>query len=382
MVGVALVLFTLAEYDSPALAGLVTFASIFPGLVVSPIAGALLDRHGRIRLVALDYVVAMSAMLLISGLAAADALPAALLVGIAVVSSLTGILSVTGLRSLFPLMVPKPLWERANAVDSNGYVIATILGPPIAAALVALAGPQVAVAIIAVPFGLAAVSVIGVREPRPDVVSTGSLFVDAWEGLKYTWHNATLRGLGFSISIANLAGGMWTIVIPLLVVNVYGYSAAVVGLVFAASGVAGLISTFLFGRTDTRGREWGMLVVPLLLSAPVVGMLLPAAGVFGPITPEAGLVLILISQALFGLLAGPLDIALFTVRQRRTDPAWLGRAFAVSMAFNFVGYPIGSALTGALVEDSLGTAIWLGVGACVVSGIVAAVLIPAKAPAA
>jgi hypothetical protein len=120
----------------------------------------------------------------------------------------------------------------------------------------------------------------------------------------------------------------------------------------------------------------------LLLSAPVVGMLLPAAGVFGPIAPEAGLVLILCSQALFGLLAGPLDIALFTVRQRRTDPAWLGRAFAVSMAFNFVGYPIGSALTGALVEDSLGTAIWLGVGACVVSGIVAAVLIPAKAPAA
>ncbi len=34
MVGVALVLFTLEAYDSPALAGLVTFVSVFPGLVI------------------------------------------------------------------------------------------------------------------------------------------------------------------------------------------------------------------------------------------------------------------------------------------------------------------------------------------------------------
>ena len=49
MVSVALVLFTLDRYDSAAFAGLVTFASVFPGLLISPIAGALLDRHGRIR---------------------------------------------------------------------------------------------------------------------------------------------------------------------------------------------------------------------------------------------------------------------------------------------------------------------------------------------
>ena len=34
---------------------------------------------------------------------------------------------------------------------------------------------------------------------------------------------------------------------------------------------------------------------------------------------------------------GPFDISLFTLRQRRTDPAWFGRAFAVSMSLNFVG---------------------------------------------
>src|SRR3954466_11956855 len=128
MVGVALVLFTLAEYHSPALTGLVTFASVFPGIVVAPIAGALLDRHGRTRLVMLDYAVALVALVLIGGLGLAHALSVPLLLGIALVSSLTTVLSATGLRSLFPLIVPERLWERVNAIDSNGYLVATILG--------------------------------------------------------------------------------------------------------------------------------------------------------------------------------------------------------------------------------------------------------------
>jgi len=64
MVAVAIVLFTLTSYRSAALAGVATFFNIFPGLLVSPIAGALLDRHGRMLLVALDYVVALAALTL------------------------------------------------------------------------------------------------------------------------------------------------------------------------------------------------------------------------------------------------------------------------------------------------------------------------------
>src|SRR3990170_8294409 len=96
MVSIALVLFTLDRYGSPAFAGLVTFASVFPGLLIAPVAGALLDRHGRIRLVLLDYVVALLAMAVIGVLALLDMLPGPLLVLIAVVSSLTSILSHVG----------------------------------------------------------------------------------------------------------------------------------------------------------------------------------------------------------------------------------------------------------------------------------------------
>jgi MFS family permease len=381
MVGVALVLFALAVYDSPPLAGIVTFASVVPGLLIAPIAGALLDRHGRVRLMMLDYVVATVSLALIGVLALAGLLPPPLLVLIVVVTSLTSILSIVGLRTIFPIMVPSHLWERVNAVDSNGYVVATILGPPLAASLVAILGAPEALIAIAVPFGLAALVLIGMPEPETESASTGDLFADAWAGLRYAWGNPTIRGLGFSLSILNLGWGAMTIVIPLIVLRVLGYGDAMVGFVFAASGVSGMVSAFLFGRMDTRGREWPLLVIPIALMAPLVALLLPAAGLLGPIQPEVGVTLLVVMMFMFGLLNGATDIALFTVRQRRTDPAWMGRAFAVSMAFNFIGYPIGAAIAGAIVTVSMAATIWFGVVAVVVSAFATAILVPARDPA-
>ena len=269
MVSVAIVLFALAEYQSAMVAGIVTFASLFPGIVFSPLAGALLDRHGRVRLIGLDYLVAMATMLLVGGLAIAGLLNEVLLVIIAAVSSVTGPLSQTGLRSLFPLMTPRHLWERINALDSSGYVVATIIGPPAAALLVALLGPRLAVMAIGIPYLIAAIAIVGVREPASAPSSSGRLLPDAWEGLRYVWGNRSLRGLGFSISTLNIAGGMGTIVVPLIVLETWAARRRWSGLVFALSGVAGVHSGRPRGPLDSRRREWRLLVLPMIPMAPV-----------------------------------------------------------------------------------------------------------------
>jgi len=376
MAGVALVLFTLHEYNSPLLAGVVTFVSTFPGIVFSPIAGALLDRHGRIRLIALDYVIACASVLLIGALALADALPPALLVLIACVSSITAPLSQTGLRSLFPLLVPENLWERVNAVDSNGYLIASVLGPSLAAGLFAIVGPQLAVAAIGVLYGLAAISLIGARDPAHQSMASSSLLADTAEGLRYAWHNRTIRGLIFGIGALNLAGGIQTIVVPVLVLDRLNAADYAVGAVFALSGIAGIVSVFLFGRVDSRGREWRMLVYPMALIAPVLALLLVSNS--EPMVAAPALALALIGATMFvmGALNGPLDIGLFTIRQRRTSAQMMGRAFAVSMALNFSGFPIGAALAGVVAEQSLDLAIVLAVVAAAAGTVFTAVLVP------
>ena len=368
MVTVGMVLFTLTRYHSPELAGFVTFIGIVPGLLVSPLAGAILDRHGRTRFILLDFLIAAGSLALIGGLALLDLLPPWLLILIAGVSALTGPFSNVGLRSLFPLMAPQHLWERVNAVDSNGYVIATIFGPPAAAVLIALVGGPIAIVIIGLVFAIAAIVLLPVPDPESETTTTGSLLQDAWLGLRYTWSNATLRGLGFSITTLNIAGGITTIVVPLIVLERLGLGEIVVGIVWAIQGIVGLVAGLLAGRVDTRNRERGLIAWPMFLWAPAVALLLWPGGIVG----------VIVSMAVQGVLAGPMDVAMFTVRQRRTDPQWLGRAFAVSMSFNFAGYPIGSAIGGAIAARSIDVAIVVAVVAALLGAVLAVRLIPAR----
>jgi predicted MFS family arabinose efflux permease len=200
------------------------------------------------------------------------------------------------------------------------------------------------------------------------------VLADAWAGLRYTWRNRTLRGLGFMITLSNLAHGMTSIVLPLLIIERFGLSEVLVGVVFAVSGVAGMLSSFAFGRMDTRGKEWALLVWPQIALVPVVALLVVAAGL--PALP-LGLALLAVEMALVGILIGPMDIGLFTVRQRRTEPAWMGRAFAVSMAFNYLGMPVGAALAGLLADRSIEAAIVvLGIGGSILASLAAWFLVP------
>lgn len=374
MVSIVVILFALQRYNSPQLAGAVAFASIAPGMIVSPIAGALLDRHGRVRLIILDYIVAAASLFLVAGLSLAGELPAALLVAIAMVASITGPLSSSGLRSLFPLLVPESLWERVNAVDSNGWVLATVVGAPFGAVFAQILGFETALAIIAVAYLVAAVVIFGSPDPRTAVTSTGNLFRDAWLGLVYTWQNRTLRGLAISLSTMNLAGGVIQIVLPLLVLRRLGMGQEVVGYMFGLSGAFGVVSAFACGRLKTEGHEKRLILWPAACFIGTTAILLW----------PAGLLPIALCMAVSGLVNGPLDIAMFTLRQRRTDAAWMGRAFTVSMNLNFSGFPIGAALAGMLVAVSIEAAIVFGVAANVAAVILGWLMIPSgdETPAA
>src|SRR5258708_7676013 len=163
---VTVVLLVLHLYGSPSLAGLAICLGIGPGLLVSPLAGALLDRHPRVRLIRVDHVVAAMSLLLISGLTWAGRLSPWVLLAALAVSSLTAPLSDTGTRSMLPAVVPSRLWDKANALDSGGYVMAGLLGPPLGGVLVAAGGPAVAILVTGMLYGVAALTLGGLADPR------------------------------------------------------------------------------------------------------------------------------------------------------------------------------------------------------------------------
>jgi MFS family permease len=368
---IAIVLFVLARFHSPQLAGLTVFLSIFPGLIFSPVAGALLDRQGRVRLMILDYSLTAVIVALIAGLSLTHRLIPAILLPIATLMSLSNILSITGARSLFPLMVPRPLWDRANGLDSSGYALTSIIGPAVAGAMVAVFSPEGALFGTAAVVAAAAISLVRVPEPVERAAEPGPLAKDAWAALVYVVRHPTLRGLAVSISLSNLGFGTLTVGLPLLVLQRLHEGAATVGQVFAVFGVAGLISALLFGRMNSEGRERAMIAGPMVVEAVALTVLAFAGN----------LLLVFLSAVLAGLLVGAQDIGLFSLRQRRTDPAWFGRAFAVSMSLNYAGAPVGSAISGPLLARSITLTLLLGAAINVAAAVTTVTMIPRHAEA-
>jgi predicted MFS family arabinose efflux permease len=111
-----------------------------------------------------------------------------------------------------------------------------------------------------------------------------------------------------------------------------------------------------------------MIMAGILINVAAIAML-PFA---------ASLAVVAVAAVVLGVANGPLDIALFTLRQRRTDPAWFGRAFAVSMSLNYAGTPIGSGFAGPLVAWSLDAALWFAVIVSLMSALFLLLWVPSR----
>ncbi|CAM5409148.1 hypothetical protein MAUB1S_06954 [Mycolicibacterium aubagnense] len=348
MFGLTLVLFVLARFSSPALAGWLTFAAIAPGLLVSPVAGALLDRVGPTTAVRIDLTAsaAFIAAVSIAGWAGWASPP--VLFVLVVLFSLAGPLGASGTRTLLPRLVPAHALDRANALDTAVYAISDVVGPALAGLTVALLGPEAALSIIAFAYAGAAVCLSYVQR-LPGLASRhASLLRQTIEGIEMVARQPTLRGLAVSYSFYQVTWGVLVVVVPVFVAERYGVteSSSVTGALWAAMGIAGGIGALLAGHLRTTGRERHVMAV---------GMVVTALAAW-PVAAEFGLGGLAIGLMIAGMVSGPIDVALLTLRQRRTDPHQLGRVMSISMSLNLAGFPLGSAIAGMVITQSMSAA--------------------------
>ncbi len=377
MFALVIVLYVLQRFDSPVLAGWVVFAAMAPGLVISPLAGALLDRMGAAKAIAIDM--AASAALLL-GLAVADmagAVTAPLLLGFAATLSLTAPLGTAGIRVLIPRLVPNDALDRANALDTSSYALISVSGPAVAGVLFGFAGSQATLLVIVLLYIAAAISLVPLvrRTSTGHAGPSGSLVRGAWAGVLYVLRNASLRNLAISYALFQVSWGILIVVVPVVVVRELGAGAvadSVVGALWAAAGLAGGLGALYAGHLSTVGRERQFIAI---------GTLATAAALW-PVSASFGLVGLAIGLVLVGLLEGPIDVGVLSLRQRRTDPDWLGRVLAISMSFNMSGLPLGSAVGGIVVVHSAALAFALAALASVLAAAAAAYfLVPAASDA-
>jgi predicted MFS family arabinose efflux permease len=218
--------------------------------------------------------------------------------------------------------------------------------------------------IVASIFLVASISLIGVRMPASGHVSERSLLKEAKDAVGYVFANRVLRMLAGSLTLYSASQNAVLIAIPVLVLRRIHGSSTAVGLVISVFGLAGFVGGLVAGRVGTAGREKRIIARSCFVSA----------GAFAVMSMAHGYALLVAMMAIVGVCSAPLTVAMFSLRQRATDPAWYGRAFAVSMNLNYGLTPAGAAIVGAILSHSISAAfIFVGIIAAV-AGIWPAVL--------
>jgi MFS family permease len=377
MFALAIVLYVLERFDSPVLAGWIAFASMAPGLLISPLAGALLDRLGAAKAITIDMAASAGLLLALAATDIAGMVGEPLLLAFVALYSLTSPLGTAGIRVLIPRLVPKEALDHANALDTSSYALINVTGPAAAGVLFGFAGSQATLLVIVLLYIAATISLMPLmRRPLARRASgiraaaAGSLLSDAVAGVAYVVRHVSLRSLAISYALFQVSWGILVVAVPVVVMKELGAGAiadSVVGGLWAAAGLAGGLGALYAGHLSTVGRERQFIVI---------GTLATAVAIY-PVSASFGLVGLAVGLVLAGLLEGAVDVGVLSLRQRRTDPDWLGRVLAVSMSFNMSGLPLGSALGGIIVVHSPALAFAIAAVASVLAAAAAHLLVPA-----
>jgi predicted MFS family arabinose efflux permease len=124
----------------------------------------------------------------------------------------------------------------------------------------------------------------------------------------------------------------------------------------------------MVGRINSEQRERLMIAACIAVQAPIVAVLAFANSL--------GIVFVIAFIA--GAASSVINVGIFALRQRRTAPSWFGRAFAVSLSLNVAGQPIGSALSGPLLEHSIALPFLIAAAVNLVAAGAALALIPRR----
>jgi MFS family permease len=238
-------LLALSLDHSPVLAGWVTAATTLPPLLLQLPAGVLIERRSRWRVMIVSQVVrAISAFLLFLALLA-FAKPVAALLAAAVVEGICVVFYNTAELTSVPRVVQHELLPIAMAKNEARSQTSLLLGRPVGGLLFAVSRswPYIldALAGCAAIFSLMKVDK---EKLRPLTTAEPGIWRALRKGLKHLLHDRFLRNVLIVCTITNF---LFQIVILLFVVLAESQhrSGLFIGIILAASGLGGLIGSFV-----------------------------------------------------------------------------------------------------------------------------------------
>ncbi len=322
--------------------GVVAFASRIPTFVFAPLAGALVDRWDRRRLVLLAQILAMLQAGALAWLTLAQAITLEQLILLSLVLGLVNTLDVPARQSFMIEIVDRPA-DLGNAIALNSSMVnsARVLGPAIAGLLLKAVGAGFCFLLNAVSYVAVIASLLAMEvKPGERRAASGPILRNVADGLRYAFGFPPIRDLLLLISLVSLSGAAYTALLPVFAGEVLGGGAGLYGLLFAAAGVGALAAALLLAvRESPRGLPAWIAAAPAVLGAGLVGL---------GLSTSAWLSVLAMPVIGFGMVVQM--AASNTVLQTLVEDRLRGRVMSLySMAFMGM-VPLGSLLSGMMAR--------------------------------
>jgi MFS family permease len=347
---------------SELLLGMVGFCGQIPTLLLAPLAGVLVDRSPRHRILVLTQALSMLQSIALAALTFAGVIQVWHILVLQIVQGIINAFD-TPARQAFVVEMVEDRRDLANAIALNSSMVngSRILGPAIGGAVIATVGEAWCFTIDGVSylFVIASLMAMHVRAAVTPAVPGSHILDELRAGFRYVAGSVPIRTALILLAIVSAMGMPYTVLMPVIAATILNGGPHTLGFLMAATGVGALAGAlYLASRRSVVGLGRVTMVASLAFGGSLVAFSLSRS--------------LWLSLAILPVVGGGFMVQMAstnTILQTIVDDRLRGRVMAFyTMAFLGTA-PIGSLIAG-VVADRLGAPATIAIGglACVAAG--------------
>lgn len=344
----ALLIWAYEQTSKATTTAMFAFAAVLPFVFLSPVAGVLVDRIDRKKVMVLADLGAGIVTVIVFILYSLNKLQVCHLYLAAAFTGACESFQVPAYSSAITLLIPKEQYSRANGMISLAHSSAQISAPILAGILIPIISIQgiMIVDIISCLFAIASLLMVKIPNPelsREQSVSHLHCRKDLWFGLKYLWIHKGLFWLMFTFQIINfLAGLTYYGILPAMVLARSGNNQITLAYVQAALGAGGIVGSLIISIWGGPKRK-----VPAIVIAGTLSFILG-----DPLLAIGRMVSVWVIAAFLASFFIPfIAAAQNALWQSKVEPGIQGRVFSIRGMFQQASLMIGFLLGGYLADN-------------------------------
>lgn len=345
------------------LLGLVGFAGQIPTFLLSPVAGVIIDRFSRYKVLLITQILSLVQASVLAVLALTGVIQIWHIVLLSVIFGCINAFDTPSRHSFVIEMVEKKeVLGNAIALNSLMFNGARLIGPSIAGVMLATTGEGVCFLINAISYIFVIGSLLMMHIPKKEFPRKETkILKELKEGFNYTFGFQPIKHLILLLAVVNLMGASYQVLMPVFAKEVLHGGSDIYGFLMAAAGFGALIgAAYLASRESVLrlGR-----IIPT--AATVFGAGLVALAFTNIIPVTIGLMFIIG----LGLMLN--SASCNTILQTITEDQMRGRVMSFYTMAIMGTAPFGSLLAGSLAK-LIGTqyAILIGGVSCIAGALV------------